>query len=108
MIRIDSTDPAALEGLPAGWVPTPEQLLAAPLLEGWFLAAPYLVGVAYGHPLLPTHPDGQGRLVRTSSLLVFAPGLGWARTENRFYRLGDSWSLDGIRLFGGPIGPRLH
>ncbi|MFC3692652.1 DUF6634 family protein [Chenggangzhangella methanolivorans] len=72
-----------------------EALAAAPLLERWFvdrsLGKPCLVGFVSGHPEIV-----DGRCVRTSLLLRIAPEAGWARTRNRFYRLGrslDEWRV---------------
>lgn len=66
-----------------------ETLAGQPLLERWdvdqSLGRPCLVGYVTLHPRFP-----DGRFVRTSLLLRFAPEAGWALTLNRFYRLGAS------------------
>lgn len=77
-----------LKHLAAGHLPAAANVDAAPLLEAWEIASrpsPALMGIVSGHPKI----DGN-RPAITSSLMVFAPELGWARTESRLYRLGTS------------------
>jgi len=77
---------ADLEMLARGDLPHTEQLIGAPLLDGYRLAArnePCLIGQCADHPRL------NGPNIVTSGLWVFAPGLGFARTFSRFYRLGS-------------------
>ncbi|OWX98644.1 DUF6634 family protein [Thioclava sp. IC9] len=63
------------------------ELSAAPLLDSWCAivegAVPLLVGQVSGHPHLR-----EGARVRTSPLMNLQPKAGWARSCNRFYRLG--------------------
>jgi hypothetical protein len=76
-----------LRAIRAGKAPRPEDLAEAPLLDAWYewiRPSPCLAGEVYGHPLLP----GDARKVRTSDLNAFAPDDGWARSRNRWYRLG--------------------
>jgi len=77
---------ADLEMLARGELPLPEQLLEAPQLDGYRLATrsePCLVGRCADHPRL------HGPDIVTSGVWVFAPGLGFARTLSRLYRLGS-------------------
>ncbi len=67
--------------------PSVGELSAAPLLESWCPIVeddvPLLVGRVSGHPHLR-----EGARVRTSPLMNLQPKAGWARSCNRFYRLG--------------------
>lgn len=77
----------ALAAAEAG--PTPTDLTDAPLIELWQVllnprGAPVLYGYASGHPNLGT------QTVRTSWLIAIDRDAGWARTLNRYYRLGRS------------------
>jgi hypothetical protein len=64
----------------------PEAELAdAPFLDNYgltFRMAPCLTGMVQGHPSIDRPA------VLTSGLWAYAPELGWARTLNRYYRLG--------------------
>ena len=76
------------EVLQHGW-PSKELLEAegAPLLEDWHVSSrhvPNLEGNPVGHPLL----DGW---TRTSPLHALSVEAGVARTQSRWYRLGDPW-----------------
>ncbi|MDR4305953.1 hypothetical protein IHQ68_04850 [Chelatococcus sambhunathii] len=60
----------------------------APTIESWTVVAepggaPALIGRVHGHPQIP-----DGRLTHTSYLVAMSEREGWARTLNRFYRLG--------------------
>ncbi|TNE82845.1 MAG: hypothetical protein EP337_18090 [Rhodobacteraceae bacterium] len=67
--------------------PSIEDLETAPLLGSWCAIVedevPLLVGRVSGHPHLR-----EGARVRTSPLMNLRPNEGWARSCNRFYRLG--------------------
>jgi len=69
-------------------VPTQEELDQAPTLHRWCGArlgcSPFLLGYVTGHPILRW-----GARAHTSVLLQVSPHLGWARTWNRFYVLGE-------------------
>lgn len=75
-----------IESISTGDGPTRELLAAAPLLEDWrysmTLIGVRLVGRVAGHPKL------LGGMIMTSPLWVVDPKLRWARTTNRYYRLG--------------------
>ena len=65
---------------------TTADLEGAPLLDDWMItdaAAPALIGVVYGHPRLE-----DGHLCHTSALIAMSTTEMWARTLNRWYRLG--------------------
>lgn len=77
----------ALAAAEAG--PTPTDLADAPLIELWQVllnprGAPVLYGYASGHPEIGTDT------VRTSWLIALDRDAGWARSLNRYYRLGRS------------------
>ncbi|OWY11368.1 hypothetical protein B6V74_05030 [Thioclava sp. F42-5] len=67
--------------------PSIADLETAPLLDPWCPIVeddvPLLVGQVFGHPHLR-----EGARVRTSPLMNLQPKSGWARSCNRFYRLG--------------------
>jgi hypothetical protein len=68
-----------------GQTPSAEKMEAALVLHDYRLATRSsfcLVGMCINHPKL------DGPMITTSDLWVDAPGLGWSRTLNRFYRLG--------------------
>ncbi len=83
-----------LAKIAGGYQPVAE-LADAPFLDnyaGTFRMAPCLTGIIHGHPTV------RGPAVLTSDLWVYAPELGWARTLNRFYRLGRPMAeRDGVR-----------
>lgn len=66
---------------------SPPDLTDAPELREWLVVLAddgvSLVGRVTGHPIL-----GNDRLIQTSALLAIAEDQSWARTLNRFYRLG--------------------
>lgn len=77
---------SALERLGNGDMPDIREIEAAPLLEPFAIgtrAVPCLLGGNICHPSLT------GQRIVTSELWVMAPELGWARTRNRLYRLGQ-------------------
>ena len=76
----------ALDRLGNGEMPTTQELDAAPLLDPYTfgtLTLPCLIGGNVGHPVLT------GPIIRTTEIWAMAPELGWARTLNRLYRLGE-------------------
>jgi hypothetical protein len=80
-----------LERIGAGDLPTQEVLAGAPVIENYrrgIREVPVLVGDVHGHPRLGT------TLVTTTTLWAFAPKLGWARTQGRYYRLLNPASQD--------------
>ncbi|KAB1070033.1 DUF6634 family protein [Methylobacterium planeticum] len=88
-IRLESAL-AAFDRLTAGAGPDRYELEAAPLLSDWRRSLmpsvePVLIGAVEGHPRL----SGR-RHVATSRLLALDPQAGWARTLNRWYRLGPA------------------
>lgn len=76
-----------LERIRQGHHPDAAILADAPVLDGWSLARrseDCLVGRVTGHPRIQ-----DGRVAVTSGLWMLAPALGYARSLNRFYRLGQ-------------------
>lgn len=72
--------------LAAGRFPTAEEIASAPLIENWFEATrpvPCLAGTFHGHPVC------KGPFSMTADVWVMAASLGWARTCDRLYRLGE-------------------
>jgi hypothetical protein len=79
---------ADLKKLASGWRPDATMLAEAPVIEDWY-ADLYpgtrnvcLVGKVTGHPVLGD------QIVTTSPVMAIDPQYQWARTHNRFYRLG--------------------
>jgi hypothetical protein len=79
---------ADLKKLATGWTPDATMLAEAPIIEDWY-ADIYpgtrnvcLVGKVTGHPVLGN------KVVTTSPVVAIDPQYQWARTHNRFYRLG--------------------
>jgi len=70
------------------FTPGPDELKTAPQLNDWCAIRDcdtvIMIGIVTGHP----HIRDGGR-ARTSLLLQVQPGLSWARTWNRYYRLGS-------------------
>ena len=67
------------------FVPGDAELDDAPLLKDWdfaMCAAPALDGIVVGHPIL-----GDSEVI-TSEVFAVDADFRWARTFNRFYRLG--------------------
>lgn len=81
VIALSNLAPAIGDNLATG------ELSSAPLLDSWCAIVeddvPLLVGRVSGHPHLR-----EGARVRTSPLMNLQPKAGWARSCNRFYRLG--------------------
>lgn len=77
-----------LDVIAEGGFPNKATLETAPILKSVSLAPiflPVLSGAVTGHPLLP----GTERYIATSLLEVICQAHGWARTQSRFYRLGN-------------------
>lgn len=76
----------ALEAAEKG--PTAEVLAESPLLVNWQIIMMAgrlcLAGEVSGHPTL------KDDFITTSHLVFLSPGLDWARTMSRFYRLGST------------------
>lgn len=73
-----------LERISSGELPSESVLAEAPLIENYQVArrtVPVLVGDVHGHPRIGT------TVATTTTLWAYAPSLGWARTQSRFYRL---------------------
>jgi hypothetical protein len=98
----------ALEAGEAG--PSPDDMAVAPALNDWqAIMMRYsccLAGEVSGHPWL----NGP---ITTSALIVLDPGLTWARTMSRFYRLGSPFrfvlangcDLSLADVYGWPVVP---
>jgi hypothetical protein len=74
-----------------GWRPGEAELAGAPLLEDWMIergnGVHYLIGAVTGHPHV------KAGLMTTSAVVVMSEQEGWARTANRWYRLGGRLKL---------------
>jgi hypothetical protein len=82
-----------LEELRENGAPSPLSLSVAPYLDEWFPSnrlVPCLAGYPEGHPTCRS-----GRMARTSDLWVFAPDHGYARTLNRYWRVGKRKVAEG-------------
>lgn len=76
-----------LDRIALGQHPQAADLQSAPTLSDWglVLSQPtHLVGIVHGHPEI-----ADGRICRTSALVMLDPPAGYARTLSRFYRLGQ-------------------
>ena len=77
----------------SGEMPSAQELEAAPLLNPFAISTrplPCLVGGNGGHPFL------KGPTVTPSEVWAIAPGLGWAHTYSRLYRLGSFMHLGDV------------
>lgn len=88
--------------------PTEDEIEKAPILDQWCAIhdtdTVVLIGYVTGHP----HIRDEGRS-RTSLVLQIQPEGGWARTWNRFYRLGAASRLTFFEWqHEGKIGPRMQ
>jgi hypothetical protein len=88
--------------------PAPEDIQTAPCLEDWCAIhdgdTVILIGIVTGHPALRHR-------ARTRTSLVFQvhPELGWARTWNRYYRLGAPSRLNFFEWqYEGKIGQEMQ
>jgi hypothetical protein len=96
-----------LDALSSG-VPTTDELEKAPVLDRWCAIhdtdTVILIGYVTRHPYI----RDQGRS-RTSLVLQIQPENGWARTWNRFYRLGSPSRLTFFEWqYDGKISPRMQ
>jgi hypothetical protein len=101
---------ADLDGIRRGAGPCADVLVDAPLIVDWHpTLTPLglrLTGFVAGHPLLGNRP------AMTSQVWAVDPADKWARTLNRFYKLGipaDANSLERLRSASrrdGPTGGR--
>lgn len=83
-----------LERIGAGDLPKQDALVGAPVIENYrrgIREVPVLVGDVHRHPRLGT------TVTTTTTLWAFAPSLGWARTQSRFYRLLNPTNLESER-----------
>lgn len=79
-----------VRALSTGWLPDSEYLADAPIMMNpriGYVREACLEGLTIGHPLLGS------KTITTSSLLVYAPQQGWARTFSRFYRLRGTMQM---------------
>lgn len=88
---------AAVKAAEAG--PSMSDIDAVPILDEWWPAfdphrTPFLVGRVNDHPVLGS------KSIRTSRLLALNEHAGWARTFNRWYRLGAPASAPPIPMPG--------
>jgi hypothetical protein len=74
-----------------GWLPGDAELAGAPLLEDWMIERGN--GVHYRIGAVTGHPNIQNGLTTTSAVVVMSKQEGWARTANRWYRLGRRLKL---------------
>ncbi|WP_020179965.1 DUF6634 family protein [Methylopila sp. M107] len=85
-----SRDELLLETTKALRAASQAALEGAPVLESWMVDRGFgvrtLVGFVHHSPNFP-----DGRFIRTSEVRRFVPELGFARTMNRYYRLGLSF-----------------
>ena len=83
------------ERLASTGAPAEEDLAGAPFINRWELVPRFVIclsGAISGHPRF-----GGARTGRTSPLLAVDSTRGWARTLNRWYRLGLKASDDSRR-----------
>jgi hypothetical protein len=88
-------------------MPTEEELLAAPLLDDWYLyparpGALVVVATVSGHPRLPDGP------VTTSRVTAYSLQEGWCHTLNRLYRLGQPFRPKPARVPEGEPGKPIQ
>lgn len=90
--------------LASGWRPAERVLAEAPVINGWSVvergpgpSAIAMVGTVTGHPRFPG-----ARPVLTSPIIAVDLEGRWARTEGRFYRLGDPRDFSFEELISGP------
>ena len=70
-----------------GW-PSSEELPDAPLLDAWTISNTRVLNLSGA---VRSHPELVG-WIHTSPLYAFFPTLGVARTQSRWYRLGDPFA----------------
>jgi hypothetical protein len=88
--------------------PTKDEFETAPVLDQWCAIhdtyTVILIGHVTGHPHI-----GDGGRSRTSLVLQVQPEKAWARTWNRFYRLGAPSRLTFFEWqYDGKISPRMQ
>lgn len=90
--------------LASGWRPDERVLAEAPVIAGWSVvergAGPTsiaMIGMVTGHPRFPGV-----RPVLTSPLIAVDLEGRWARTEGRFYRLGEPRGFSFEELLSAP------
>jgi hypothetical protein len=80
-----------LDRMIEGWRPGDAELAGAPLLETWWVddndPVARLCGWVSGHPDI-----ADGFMTSSGVVVMHEPG-GWARTANRWYRLGSKMPL---------------
>ncbi|WP_366816927.1 DUF6634 family protein [Nisaea sp.] len=81
---------ADLQTILDGTGPTDQDLNSAPIIDD-YLRTTREVACLSGH--ISGHPSGPSDTGRTSELVFFSPKRGWARTRNRFYRLGGRFDV---------------
>jgi hypothetical protein len=93
--------------LASGWRPDARVLVEAPLISGWSVVergseptSIAMIDMVTGHPRFPSV-----RPVLTSPLIAVDLVARWARTEGRFYRLGDPRDFTFDELLAAP-GPK--
>lgn len=93
--------------LASGWRPDARVLAEAPIISGWSVVerglgpAIAMIGMVVGHPRFPGV-----RPVLTSPLIAVDLEGRWARTEGRFYRLGEPRDFSFEDLLAAP-GPKV-
>lgn len=94
--------------LSSGWRPDARVLAEAPLISGWSVVergsgptSIAMIGMVTGHPRFPGV-----RPVLTSPLVAVDLVGRWARTQGRFYRLGDPRDFTFEELLAAP-GPKV-
>jgi hypothetical protein len=74
-----------------GWLPGDAELAGAPLLDNWWIDENGPVARLCGW--VTGHPDLSDDFATTSGVVVMSELGGWARTANRWYRLGTKMPL---------------
>lgn len=89
--------------LASGWRPDGRVLAESPIIERWSVVergpAIAMIGQATGHPRFP----GENRPVLTSPIIAIDLEGRWARTQGRFYRLGEPRDFTFEELIGATV-----